>query len=372
MSDPDARIRSLVRPQVREMQAYHVAEAGGLIKLDAMENPYPWPPALREKWLRALGAVRPNRYPDPEAGSLKALIREVFGIPDGVGLMLGNGSDELIQLLGLALGGADRSVLTPAPGFAMYRIIAGFTGMDYREVPLRRDDFGLDAEAMLEAVRRDRPTIIYLAYPNNPTGNAFDRAAVEAVIREAPGVVVLDEAYHAFCGESFVDDIGRWPNLLVMRTVSKMGLAGLRLGYLAGHPDWLAQLEKCRLPYNVNALTQESARFALEHIEVFEEQTACIRRDREALQSALAAMPAIRVWDSRANFLAFRVPPGKAPAVHRGLLEAGVLIKQLHGSHPLLEDCLRVTVGTPQENERFLENLGRIVDAVHASWRRTR
>ena len=357
MTDFRARIRALVRPAVLEMQGYHVPDPGRLIKLDAMENPYPWPTSLHAEWLQALGATRPNRYPDPAADGLKARIREAFEVPEDAGLMLGNGSDELIQLLGMALGGEGRSVLSPGPSFAMYRIIAGFTGMAYHEVPLRGSGFSLDPDAMLAALAELRPTIVYLAYPNNPTGNAFDRAAVEAVIEAAPGIVVLDEAYHAFCGRSYMEEIARWPHLLVMRTVSKMGLAGLRLGYMAGHPEWIAELEKCRLPYNINILTQASAAFALDYLAVFNEQTACIRRDREGLYQALDALQGVQVWKSETNFLTFRVASGRAGAVHRGVRERGVLIKALDGSHPMLADCLRVTVGTPQENEAFLEAL---------------
>ncbi len=359
MSQPADLIRALVRPAVQSMQAYHVPPATGLVKLDAMENPYGWPEELVDGWLGRVRQAQLNRYPDPSAAELKQRMRQALDIPDGAELLLGNGSDELIQLLGMALGGDGRTVLTAGPGFAMYRLIALFTGMRYEEVPLREGDFALDLDAMLAAIAAHRPTIVYLAYPNNPTGNAFDRAAVQAVIEAAPGVVVLDEAYHAFCGESFADALAQHPNLLVMRTVSKMGLAGLRLGYLMGHPDWLAEFEKCRLPYNISVLTQLSARFALEHVEVFAEQTRRLREERERLFAALEAMDALTVWPSRANFITFRVPEGRAVSVHAGLREQGVLIKKLDGSHPMLGDCLRVTVGTPEENGQFLRALER-------------
>ncbi len=359
MSDPSALIQRLVRPAVQSMQAYHVPPASGMIKLDAMENPYGWPEELRRGWLEQLAGASLNRYPDPSATVLKTRMRAALQVPDGVGLLLGNGSDELIQLLGMALGGDRRSVLTPGPGFAMYRIIAGFSGMDYVEVPLRGDDFALDTDAMLAAISKHQPTIIYIAYPNNPTGNAFQRDSVEAVIRAAPGVVILDEAYHAFCGESFSDALARYPQLLVMRTVSKMGLAGLRLGYLMGHPAWLEQLEKCRLPYNIGVLTQLSAAFALEHVDLFEDQTRRIREERTLLFQALSAIDGLHAWPSQANFITFRVPAGKAGAVHESLRRQRVLIKRLDGSHPLLQNCLRVTVGAPEENAAFLEALGR-------------
>lgn len=357
MSEPEDMIRALVRPAVQEMQAYHVPPATGMVKLDAMENPYSWPDDLLEGWLEQMRQVQLNRYPDPSAQGLKQRMRRALDVPEGAELLLGNGSDELIQLLGMALGGAGRTVLTAGPSFAMYRIITLFTGMQYVEVPLRDGDFALDTAAMLDAIAGHRPAIIYLAYPNNPTGNAFERAAVQAVIEAAPGVVVVDEAYHAFCGESFAGEIARQPNLLVMRTVSKMGLAGLRLGYLMGHPAWLEQFEKCRLPYNIGVLTQLSAGFALDHVEVFREQTARLREERERLFGELTAMDQVKAWPSRANFITFRVPAGCAAAIHRSIREQGVLIKILDGSHPMLADCLRVTVGTPDENRRFLQAL---------------
>jgi len=357
-TDPEALIRTLVRPAVQAMRAYHVPPARGLVKLDAMENPYVWPPAVREQWLDALRHAEINRYPDPQAAELKQALRRSQALPETAELLLGNGSDELIQLLGMALGGQSRTVLSPGPSFAMYRLIAGFTGMDFVEVPLRDEDFALDMPAMRAAIAEQQPAIIYLAYPNNPTGNVFDAEQVREILELAPGVVVVDEAYHAFCGESFVDQVVEQPQLLVMRTLSKMGLAGLRLGYLVAHPAWIRELEKCRLPYNINVLTQCSTEFALNNAALLQEQTARIRADRELLFAQLERLPVVaRVWPSRANFLTFRTRPGTAATIHAALRDAGVLIKCLDGSHPLLHDCLRVTVGSPEENRAFLDAL---------------
>jgi histidinol-phosphate aminotransferase len=204
--------------------------------------------------------------------------------------------------------------------------------------------------------------LIFLAYPNNPTGNLWERAAIESIIEAAPGLVVIDEAYGPFATDSFIGDLDRHPNLMVMRTVSKQGLAGLRLGLLCGDAGWLEQLDKIRLPYNINVLTQASARFAMEHIEVLEQQAAAIRRDREQLYRALAALDGVAVvYPSQANFILFRVGPGRGTVVFDGLREAGVLIKNLSPAGGLLADCLRVTVGTPDENARFLEALASVL-----------
>ncbi len=362
-SSRSALVDAWVRPEVRALKAYHVPPPADVVKLDAMENPWPWPGALTSAWQQALAEVALNRYPDAGATELKQRLRKAMGVPEGAELMLGNGSDELILLVNLLVAGPGRVVLTPAPGFAMYRIIALNSGMAYREVPLG-EDFELDEAAMLAALRDAAPAVVYLAYPNNPTGNAFNRETITRIIHEAPGLVVVDEAYYAFARDSFLPQVLEHPNLLVMRTVSKVGLAGLRLGLLVGHPDWLTELEKLRLPYNINALTQASANFALEHRAQLDKSVADIITERGRLAEALATVPGVvRVWPSEANFLIFRVSPGQAAAVHQGLQGRGVLIKNLHGSHPQLSDCLRVTVGQPGENARFLEAL---TDALSA------
>jgi histidinol-phosphate aminotransferase len=350
-----------VRPQIRDIAAYHVPPAAGLIKLDAMENPYPWPEEMVAEWLEVLRGVELNRYPDASASQLKQRLREFMAVPEGMALVLGNGSDELIQMVQLALAGPGRSVLAPTPSFVMYEMIAAFTGLEFVGVPLT-GDFSLDAEAMCEAVARHRPAVVFLAYPNNPTGNLFDPGAMERVIRACEGLVVVDEAYDAFSGATFMDRLGEFDNLLVMRTVSKLGLAGLRLGVLAGRPEWLDEFDKVRLPYNINALTQLSAEFALRHREVLDGQVAAICAERTRLAGALGAMKDIEVFPSRANFILFRLADRDAGAVFTALRDAGVLIKNLHRPATALAGCLRVTVGRPEENDAFLEALARALE----------
>lgn len=345
----------LIRPEILRLNAYHVPDARGMVKLDAMENPYRLPSELGESLGELLAATPINRYPDPRALELKAVLRQSFAIPDGLDILLGNGSDELIQILTLALARPGATLLSVEPSFVMYRLIAEFCGMRYAGVSLT-PDFALDEAAMLEAIAAHKPALVFLAYPNNPTGNAFDRGVIERIIRATPGLVVVDEAYHAFAGGlSFLDDVIRYDNLLVMRTVSKLGLAGLRLGYLVGAPGWIAEFDKLRLPYNVGVLTQKAARFALQNMAVLEHQAALIVAERARLAQALQAIEAVTVHDSVANFLLLRMR--RAAAVFEGLKRRGVLVKNLDGAHPLLTDCLRVTVGTPDENGLFLEAL---------------
>lgn len=345
----------LIRPEILALSAYHVANAGGMVKLDAMENPYRLPDALSGELGRLLGDAAINRYPDPQAVGVQQALRNAFGIAPEYDVLLGNGSDELIQIVAMALAKPGAVLLSVEPSFVMYRMIAGFAGLRYVGVPLKAD-FSLDEAAVMEAVEREEPALVFLAYPNNPTGNAFDRGAMERIIAAAPGLVVVDEAYHAFAGgQSFLGDLARFDNLLLMRTVSKLGLAGLRLGYMVGKPAWIGEFDKVRLPYNVNVLTQVAARHALAHVDVLEAQAATLVGERGKLFQSMSELAGARVYESNANFILFRVPD--AGRVFAGLKNRGVLIKNLHGGHPLLDNCLRVTVGAPDENTAFLTAL---------------
>jgi histidinol-phosphate aminotransferase len=360
---PEERIARLIAPEIRALSAYAVADASGLIKLDAMENPYPWPPELEDEWLERLRGVSVNRYPDPKASSLQACLRAALGVPESAQVLLGNGSDELIQLLILAIGGAGSVVFAPDPSFAMYALVARATGRRFVTVPLDEADFSLRPEATLEAVAKHRPALTFIAYPNNPTGNLFSMDHVEAVLDATPGVVVIDEAYAPFAQASFFPQLERRSNLLVLRTVSKLGLAGLRLGLLAGAPAWIDELDKLRLPYNLNVLTQVTAELALSHYPVFEEQTRQIVRDRDDLYERLAAMNSVQVWPSSANFLLVRTAAGTGSATVAALRERGILVRNLDGASPLLRDCMRVTIGRPEENAAFLRALEASISA---------
>lgn len=346
--------QSLIREPVRALTAYHVASAEGLVKLDAMENPYGWPAEMLDEWVRILREVPMNRYPDASAHELKAALRKAIQVPEGMDILLGNGSDEIIQLLILCLAGPGRTVLAPDPTFPMYRLLCNAMGGRYESVALCDDTFALDLPAMLTAIEAHQPELIFLAYPNNPTGNLFARDDVEAVLRAASGLVVLDEAYEPFARQSWMAQLAQYPNLVVMRTVSKLGLAGLRLGLLIGAPQWLGELDKLRLPYNINSVSQASACFALSHYEVFAAQAEKILADKVRLQQSLSRFDALQVWPSEANFLLCRLRTGDAHALGAALRERGVLIRVLDGAGAALGNCLRISVGTESENEALL------------------
>jgi histidinol-phosphate aminotransferase len=349
-------VAATVRADIRALKAYPVAKAEGLIKLDAMENPFGLPAQVRAEMAAAVANVAINRYPDGGADGVKSALRRSLGLPGDVGLILGNGSDELLQLLTTIVAGPGAVVMSPDPSFVMYRLYALYAGARFVGVPLRAD-FTLDEEAMLQAIARERPALVWLAYPNNPTGNLFDADAVERIIRAAPGIVAVDEAYYAFAARSFLSRVLDFPNLVVVRTVSKIGLAGLRLGYAVAHPDWIAELEKVRPPYNVNALTQAVVPVLLAHDALLAEQAAIICNERTRVATALAQLRRVAVFATQTNFVLIRVPD--AGHWFATLLDAGILAKNVSSMHPLLADCLRITIGTPAENDAMLEALSR-------------
>ena len=349
-------IENIIRPDIRALAAYHVPDSTGFVKLDAMENPYTLPEQLRNELGRRLADVAMNRYPVPTYAALKAKIRDKLGVPDGYDVVLGNGSDELISMISIACAQPGAKVLAPLPGFVMYAMSAKFAGLEFVGVPLKAD-FSLDKAAMLAAIAQHRPAITYLAYPNNPTGTLFDAGDMVEILAAVGdrGVVIVDEAYQPVAQASFMPRLAEFDNLVVMRTVSKLGLAGIRLGYMAASAALLGEFDKVRPPYNINVLTQAAAEFVLDHAAVLDAQAAAVREERTSLSAALAALPGVEVFPSAANFLLIRVKD--ANEVFANLLQRKILIKNMSKMHALLANCLRVTVSTPQENALFIEAL---------------
>ncbi|PXW96155.1 histidinol phosphate aminotransferase [Sphaerotilus hippei] len=351
------RLGATLRSDVQGMHAYAVQPSAGYIKLDAMENPFLLPPELQQALGSRLAQVAINRYPGSRVDDLKRALAEHVALPEGCSLMLGNGSDELIALLALACDVPGATVLAPVPGFVMYAMSAQLQGLDFVGVPLTAD-FELDEAAMLAAIERHRPAITYIAYPNNPTANLFDDAVIEKIIAAVGaqnGLVVFDEAYQPFSSRSWMPRAGESDHVLVMRTLSKFGLAGLRLGYMAGPAALIHEIDKVRPPYNVSVLNAEAALFALEHADEYARQAQILRAERERLQAALLTLPGVKAWPSEANMILVRVPDSKA--TFEGMKQRGVLIKHVAALHPLLANCLRLTVGTPQENTRMIDAL---------------
>ena len=360
MNSPLRNSMQKIRSVIKDIQAYHVADARGLIKLDAMENPYQLSEGLKAKLQARLSEAELNRYPDPSAAALRDKLREVMRVPQGKSIVLGNGSDELIQMLAMAVaehdGNDDVCLMSFDPGFVMYKMIADFTGIRYVGVSLD-ENFSLDMESTRQSIAENQPSIIFVAYPNNPSANCYNEKDIEEIISLAPGMVVLDEAYHPFAQTSFMDRLDEFDNLLVMRTVSKMGLAGLRLGLLCGHPDIIAEIDKIRLPYNINVLTQLTAELVLDNVDELDKQARLIREQREVLLQKMNLQSDLQVFPSQANFILFRVLNKNANDVFENIKQSGVLIKNMKADTGLLNNCLRVTVGTPDENEAFITAL---------------
>lgn len=338
------------------MAAYRVAPAKGLVKLDAMENPYRLPEVLRREIGEAVANAEINRYPDPAAPALMERLRRVMKIGGEFDVLLGNGSDELIHIIVQCLARPGAVVLAPRPSFVMYSLYAQFAGLRYVGVPLAAD-FALDTAAMLHALEELRPAVVFIAYPNNPTGSLFPEEAISSIVAAAPGLVVIDEAYHPFARKSFMPRLAHFPNLVVVRTLSKLGLAGIRLGYAVARPQWIREFDKVRAPYNVNVLTQVVADRVLAHYETLDAQAREITSARERLAAELRRQSGVTVFPSDANFILIRVP--NAPRVFEAMLRLGVLVKNLHSGGSALEHCLRLTVGTPEENAECLAALSK-------------
>jgi len=358
MSDSAAplapQVARLIRQDVQGMHAYAVQDSRGLVKLDAMENPHRLPPELQAELGRRLGAVALNRYPGAQVDTLRRALAEHAGMPEGFDIMLGNGSDELISLVAIACDLPGASILAPLPGFVMYAMSAQLQGLKFIGVDLT-PDFELDEKAMLEAIGKHQPSIVYLAYPNNPTANLWDDAVIDRIIAAAPGLVIFDEAYQPFSSRSYMDRIAGQSKVLLMRTMSKFGLAGVRIGYMVGPKALVAQIDKVRPPYNISVLNSEAALFALEHADVFAAQARDLREQRAVLLHKLAGLPGAKAWRSDANMVLVRVPD--AAKAFEGMKARGILVKNVSKMHPLLANCLRLTVGTADENAQMLAAL---------------
>jgi histidinol-phosphate aminotransferase len=348
------RLARSIRSDIQGMHAYAVQPSAGFVKLDTMENPHRLPAHLQQALGARLAGIALNRYPAERTEDLRAALAQHAGLPAGCALTLGNGSDEIITLLSLAGDKPGACFMAPLPGFVMYEMAAKLQGLPFVGVPLT-PTFELDEAAMLAAIEKYQPTLIYLAYPNNPTANLWDEGAIERIVQAAPGLVVMDEAYQPFAARDSMALMARHPHVLVMRTMSKFGLAGVRIGYLMGRSEIVNEIEKLRPPFNVSVLNAEAALFALEHGDEYQRQAQAIREQRERLMQALLGMAGVTPFPSQANMILTRVPD--AARAFAGLKERRILVKNISGLHPLLAHCLRLTVGTPEETGLLIQAL---------------
>ncbi|MGE5172354.1 MAG: histidinol-phosphate transaminase [Betaproteobacteria bacterium] len=347
-------ITKLIKPSVRRLEAYHVDETPVRIKLDAMENPFPMPKTVRREIAAAVRDTPINLYPDPSGKNLRKAIAAMWKMKPEQ-MVLGNGSDELIQAIVLAFGGP---VLIPSPTFAMYDITSRALAHEVIAAPLG-PSFDLDVGLMLKKAKESKARVIFLACPNNPTGNRFSDRAVRKILEETGAAVVIDEAYFSFSGKTFLPLLQMYPNMIILRTLSKIGFAGLRIGVLTASQKIVDELNKIRLPYNINSLSQAVAVSALKHPTVFDRQISLLISEREKLYNALSHTQGVTAYPSETNFILIRTG-SDATRIHGKLKQEGILVKNLNRPGPL-RNCLRVTIGTPEENREFLSTLKMIL-----------
>ncbi len=339
-------IRKLVKKQVSALKAYDAKEIACRIKLDANESPYGFAAAAG-----SITGVRTNRYPDPEAGAIRRLLARDLGV-NTENILFGNGSDELIYYLITTFGGP---VSYPVPTFSMYGIISQALGEKKIEVPLDKE-FDLDMEGFLKAVRKEKPKLIFLSSPNNPTGNCFSTERILKIIEASRGIVIVDEAYQPFSSETgMLPLLKDYRNLVIMRTLSKVGLAALRLGFMLADPEIIREVNKVRLPFNLNSFSQAVAAAALKMKKEFRTSIKAIVTERERLLEEMIKTEGVTPFPSEANFILFRVED--PDYVYASLLKKGILLRNMHN---VVSGCLRVTVGTPKENTAFLMALQEI------------
>jgi histidinol-phosphate aminotransferase len=345
------------RDDLRGLEGYHSPQVDVDVRLNTNESPYPPPPEFVARWLDELRAVDWNRYPDRGASALRAALGEFLGQP-AARLLCGNGSNEVLQTLLLTYGGAGRRALIFEPTYALHAQIARGTATGI-VVGERGADFTIDADAAAAQIERDRPEIVFVCTPNNPTGTIEPRETVERIVDTAAAVgalVIVDEAYVEFAPWSALWLVDDDLPLAVVRTYSKVwSLAGVRLGYTVAPPWMIAELEKVSLPYNLSVPTQVAGRVALEFRNEMNARVASLVEERGRLFAAMAALDGIDVFPSGANFLLFRVR-GDAHGLWKRLVSRGILVRDF-SSWPRVEGCLRVTIGTPAQNDAFMTEL---------------
>ena len=341
-----------LRADIKDIKAYHVPSSKNMLKMDAMESPFGIPEDLKQDFLDCIAQAQVNRYPDSNAEELHTTIRSLMDIPNDLGVLLGNGSDELIQLLAMACNSGD-IVMSFEPSFVMYEMVAKFTQLNYQGIKLN-DKFEIDLENTLKAITSNKPKLIFIAYPNNPTGNSFDYEAIKEIIKSTDSLVVLDEAYYAYSDKSFLAEIVNFSNLVVLRTISKIGFAGLRLGLLVGSQETIEQLNKLRLPYNINILTQASANFLLKEKERIANNAKIIMNERSRLFDELSLIPELAVYPSHTNFLLIKAD--NAQSLCESLKSNGVLVKGFAVDSEL-ENFIRISVSESKENNILLSHI---------------
>ena len=351
-------LRIPIRDDLSALEGYHSPQVSVRVRLNTNESPTPPPAAWKDAFAAELSRLEWHRYPDRQATELREAIAELHGV-DAAQVFAANGSNEVLQTLLLTYAGPGRTVATFEPTYQLHGHIARLTGAAVVEGE-RRDDFTLDLDEVRRVCAESDPIVTFVCSPNNPTGLVESPTAVRAVMDVAPGLVVVDEAYGQFADWSAVELVDDDVPLVVTRTFSKTwSMAGARLGYLIGPASLVSELDKVTLPYHLDAAKQIAGRLALRFVDEMESRVKHIVTERERIQAAFADLP-VDFWPSGANFILFRPRGIGGKQVWQGLLDHSVLIRDCSG-WPRLEDCLRVTIGTTEENDIFLDALDQVL-----------
>ncbi len=349
---------ALVKDKVKTLKPYHVDNVDCAVKLHANENSFPLPSSIQKLFEESFRTYDLNRYPDPDSATLRKTLSKKLNISTE-SLVLGNGSDELIQIILQIFCDMGETVAFPDPTFAMYSILAKGMGLKTHTIPLDAQ-WNFKANDLLSSIKDNKPKIIFFSYPNNPTGNCFSQKEIQLVIENFSGIVVVDEAYFDFSKTTYLEKISNHNNVIILRSLSKIGLAGLRVGYAIADPIIINEINKVRLPYNSNTVSQNLAEQLLNNFEPIQEQIDTILQERDRVKKSLSQFSSLAVFSSDANFILFRTTHNSTELFNQ-LAERGILIRDL-SSHPRLKNCLRVTIGTPEENDAFLEKLKEIIN----------
>ncbi len=339
----------ILRKNIKKLKSYSTEKVDCKAKLDANENPFDFPMELKEIILKDLLKHLFNRYPDPDSSEIKGLLSKEININKDR-IAVGNGSDELIQSLTLAFG--TRGSLSFYPSFSMYGIISTVCNTNPKVISLDKN-FDIDMNITLSYIKKNQPSLIFIGYPNNPTSNSFSEDKITSIIESSSGLVVMDEAYSEFSKKTFLPLINKYDNLVVLRTFSKAyGLAGCRIGYMIASEKIVEQVNKVKLPFNLNSISQRIGIIALKHKRKCNKAIKIIISERTRLLKEIKKSSMLYTFPTEANFILFRTKIS-SKTVFNKLLSNGILIRDV-ADNKLLKNCLRVTVGKPSENDAFL------------------
>jgi histidinol-phosphate aminotransferase len=352
--DLDAAL-SRINPKVRALKPYHLTIDTVDVKLNQNENPFDWPAEIKEEVAAFVRTRHWNRYPDFIPETLKQALASYTGV-DSDSIIVGNGSNEMLLVLLLSLTGPSRPLITCQPTFTVYRLLASGMGHDSDPVFLS-DDLRFDTTAILEACAKNPDAVLLLCSPNNPTGSALSEPELRSILDTHTGFVIVDQAYVEFGAFNAIPLIADYPNLIVTRTFSKaFSAAGLRLGYMLGQEKIIAEINKIKLPYNINFFSDYTATVLLSHTDILQDRIEYLVKERNRMRQFFMSVPSVKTWDSAANFILIRT--AEKDALMQAFRRDSILVRDV-SSYPMLKDCMRISTGSADENDRLMQSMAK-------------